>query len=92
MGYWSDSPLFHNIAHRGASAYEPDNSIKAFELAHKHFATDVEVDLHCTSDGELVVRHNSMVNVGTLKFISQLSYDEYQQACAQQSEPSITVQ
>ena len=90
MGHWSDISLFHNIAHRGASAYAPDNSLEAFELARKHSATDVEVDLHCTNDGEFVVRHGAMMANGqTSKFISELSYDEYKHICDQQSEVSV---
>ena len=89
MEYWSDASLFHNIAHRGAFAYAAENSLKAFELARKHCATDVEVDLHCTSDGEFVVRHNAMMNGKSLKFISELPYDEYRFICHQQLEPII---
>ena len=89
MGHWSDASLFHNIAHRGASAYAPESSLKAFELAREHSATDVEVDLHCTSDGQFVVRHGAMMNGKTSKFISELSYDEYRHICDQQSEPSL---
>ena len=91
MGHWSDISLFHNIAHRGASVYAPENSLKAFELARKHFATDVEVDLHCTSDGEFVVRHGAIMSGKTSKFISELAYDEYRHICDQQSEPSVSL-
>lgn len=76
MGHWSDTSLFHIIAHRGASAYAPDNSLEAFELAGRHGATDIEVDVQCTTDGQLVVQHDSIVGQPP-KFISELSYDEY---------------
>ena len=89
MGHWSDGLLFHNIAHRGASAYAPDNSIEAFELARQHSATDVEVDLHCTSDGEFVIRHDAIVNDQAPKFISELSYGEYRSICDRQSQPCV---
>ncbi len=89
MGHWSDASLFHNIAHRGASAYAAENSLKAFELARKHCATDVEVDLHCTSDGVFVIRHGAMMNGKSLKFISELPYDEYRFICHQQLEPIV---
>ncbi len=89
MGHWSDTSLFHNIAHQGASAYAPGNSLEAFELARQHLATDVEVDLHCTSDGEFVIRHDAMVSGQSSKFISELSYDEYRYICDQQSQPAI---
>ena len=46
------------IAHRGASAYAPENTIKAFELAVKMGARDFEFDVHQTKDGILVVHHD----------------------------------
>ena len=92
MGHWSDASLFHNIAHRGASAYAAENSLEAFELARKHFATDVEVDLHCTSDGQFVIRHNAMMNGKSSKFISELSYGEYRSLCKQQSQPLLRLE
>ena len=92
MGHWSDAALFHNIAHRGASAYAAENSLKAFELARKHYATDVEVDLHCTSDGEFVIRHGAMMKGKSSKFISELSYEEYRSICKQQSQPLVRLE
>ncbi len=46
------------IAHRGASAYAPENTVKAFELAVKMGAEDFEFDVHQTKDGILVVHHD----------------------------------
>jgi len=46
------------IAHRGASAYAPENTIKAFKLAVKMGAGDFEFDVHQTKDGILVVHHD----------------------------------
>ena len=45
------------IAHRGASGYETENSLAAFRLAAKQGADAVELDIHSTADGALVVRH-----------------------------------
>ncbi|NIS33749.1 MAG: glycerophosphodiester phosphodiesterase, partial [Actinobacteria bacterium] len=47
------------IAHRGASAYAPDNSAEAIELARLQGADGVEVDVRVTSDGELVLSHDA---------------------------------
>jgi len=47
------------IAHRGASAYEPENSLAAFRKALDQAADGVELDVHATADGELVVYHDS---------------------------------
>jgi glycerophosphoryl diester phosphodiesterase len=46
------------IAHRGASAEFPENTLPAFERAIEVGADFVELDVHARSDGELVVTHN----------------------------------
>lgn len=45
-------------AHRGASAYAPENTLEAFALAAKQGAHGVELDVHLTKDGEIVVTHD----------------------------------
>ena len=46
------------IAHRGASAARPENTLSAFELALEQGADMIEIDLHRTRDGALVVAHD----------------------------------
>lgn len=46
------------IAHRGASAVEYENSLAAFRAAGKLGADGVELDIHATQDGALVVHHD----------------------------------
>ena len=46
------------IAHRGASAYEPENTLRAFALAIEQGAQMIEMDLHATCDGQVVVIHD----------------------------------
>lgn len=46
------------IAHRGASAYAPENTIPAFELAAAQRATYVEFDLQLTKDRQIVCLHD----------------------------------
>lgn len=46
------------IAHRGASAYAPENTIPAFQLAADQGATFVEFDLRFTKDGRIVCLHD----------------------------------
>ena len=58
------------IAHRGASAYAPANTPAAVTAAAAHGATDVEIDLHQTADGQLVVTHDALH--GT-RFISEMT-------------------
>jgi len=47
------------IAHRGASAVAPENTLAAMEQAIKDGADWVEIDVQETSDGEVVVIHDS---------------------------------
>lgn len=49
-------------AHRGASAYAPENTLEAFELAVKMGADGVELDVHLNRDGEVVVAHDERVD------------------------------
>ncbi|MDR2896595.1 MAG: glycerophosphodiester phosphodiesterase [Propionibacteriaceae bacterium] len=50
------------IAHRGASAKAPENTIPAFELARDLGADAIELDVQLTSDGEVVVIHDHKVD------------------------------
>ena len=47
------------IAHRGASAYAPENTVPAFRLAAEQGAAFVEFDLQLTKDGQLVALHDN---------------------------------
>lgn len=49
------------IAHRGASGHAPENSLEAFRLAAQLGADGVELDVHATSDGEIVVFHDEVI-------------------------------
>src|SRR5579859_2748567 len=46
------------IAHRGASADAPENTMPAFELAFQQGADMLELDVQCSADGVLVVFHD----------------------------------
>jgi glycerophosphoryl diester phosphodiesterase len=46
-------------AHRGASAYAPENSLEAFELAIKMGAHGIELDIYETADAKLVIHHDN---------------------------------
>lgn len=48
------------IAHRGASAYEPENSLAAFRAAAALGADGVELDVHTTLDGMAIVHHDAV--------------------------------
>ena len=47
--------------HRGASGYAPENTLEAFELAAQQGAHGVELDVHLSRDGELVVAHDETI-------------------------------
>jgi glycerophosphoryl diester phosphodiesterase len=49
------------IAHRGASGYAVENSLSAFRAAAERGADAVELDVHTTADGALVVHHGEKV-------------------------------
>ena len=50
------------IAHRGASAIALENSLAAFRAAAPQGADAVELDVHATVDGELIVHHDGVVD------------------------------
>ena len=50
------------FGHRGASGYRPENTLEAFELAFAQGADAIECDLVPTSDGHLVIRHESRLS------------------------------
>ena len=50
------------IAHRGASAEAPENTLPAFELAVRQGADALELDVRLTADGAPVVIHDATVD------------------------------
>jgi len=50
------------MGHRGAPAYEPENTLRSIRLALEMGVAAVEVDVQLTKDGELAVIHDSTVN------------------------------
>jgi glycerophosphoryl diester phosphodiesterase len=53
------------IGHRGARAYEPENTLASFRRAIELGVDAVELDVRKTRDNELVVIHNADVNKTT---------------------------
>jgi glycerophosphoryl diester phosphodiesterase len=55
------------LAHRGARMVAPENTLEAFSVALAQGADGVELDVHCTADGALVVHHDAeAVGLGIL--------------------------
>ena len=50
------------IGHRGASGYEPENTLIAFQKAIDLKADGIELDVHLSSDGVLVVIHDETID------------------------------
>lgn len=52
----------HIIAHRGASFYEPENTLRAIKRAIEMKADFVEVDVRMSMDKELVIMHDAYID------------------------------
>ena len=50
------------VAHRGASAQAPENTMESFRLGAEAGADAIELDVHLTSDGKLAVIHDDTVD------------------------------
>lgn len=68
-------------AHRGSSLMAPENTIAAFTQAVHDMADYVELDVHLTADGVVVVMHDSSLKrtTGFNQNIWHTSYDKIQQ-------------
>ena len=53
---------FHIIAHRGASAHAPENTMAAFRLAAEMGIEEVETDVGYTRDRHLLLFHDNTLN------------------------------
>jgi glycerophosphoryl diester phosphodiesterase len=53
----TSTPTFEAIAHRGVRDRYPENTIPAFQAALDFGADAIELDVHATSDGVVVVHH-----------------------------------
>ncbi len=51
-----------NIGHRGASGYEPEDTIRAFERALEIGVDALGIDVHVCATGEVVVIHDNRVD------------------------------
>lgn len=60
---YSKHPFPDAISHRGLRATAPENSLPAFEAALAQGAQAVELDVHSTIDGTVVVHHDFDVTI-----------------------------
>ena len=54
------------IAQRGVPRQEPENSLPGFELAVRQKVHGIELDVHATKDGVIVVHHDPNIRHGPL--------------------------
>jgi glycerophosphoryl diester phosphodiesterase len=76
MRFTDHAPMI--IAHRGASAYAPENTLAAFALALLQGADVIELDVRATSDGELVLLHDETLlrTTGDPRAVSEVTSAE----------------
>lgn len=65
------------IAHRGASAYAPDHTLAAYEMAVQMDADYIELDLQLTKDGKLVALHDAVISFQDAdRTVADITFDE----------------
>lgn len=79
------------FAHRGASAYAPENTLPAFALAMEQGADGIELDVHLSRDGELVVIHDEALDRTTngTGLVKDHTLAELQALCADNGMPGF---
>lgn len=66
------------IGHRGASGTAPENTLEAFRRAQELGANAVELDIHATEDGTLLVHHDAYVpGVGRIAELHATAFADY---------------
>jgi glycerophosphoryl diester phosphodiesterase len=53
---------FLTVGHRGVMGVEPENTLRSFRRAEQAGLDQIELDLHLSKDGELVVMHDPEVD------------------------------
>jgi len=83
-----------NIAHRGASALEPENTLKAFKKALELNADMVEIDVRLSKNGHVVVIHDPTVNRTTNGegYVKEMTLEELKRLDAGKGERIPTLQ
>jgi len=72
------------IAHRGASGSFPENTLASFQAAHELGVPYLELDVHMTRDGRVVISHDPDLarTAGRDGLIRELSYGQLAEADA----------
>ncbi|MZQ86140.1 glycerophosphodiester phosphodiesterase [Paenibacillus sp. 5J-6] len=66
------------IGHRGAAGVAPENTLRSFAVAFEQGAEGIELDVHLTKDGEIVVCHDGTLDRTTngTGLICEKNWDE----------------
>jgi glycerophosphoryl diester phosphodiesterase len=83
------------IAHRGASAYEVENSLSAFKKAVELGVDFIEADVQLTKDGIAVIRHDQLLDRTTnlSGYIGDFTFQELQEkAKLANNEPILSLE
>lgn len=66
------------IAHRGASAYAPENTMESFSLAVDMKADGIETDVHFSKDGKIMILHDEKIDRTSngQGFVNEYTYDQ----------------
>jgi glycerophosphoryl diester phosphodiesterase len=72
------------VAHRGASAHAPENTLEAYRLGVEMGADAIELDVHLTADGQLAVIHDDTLDRTTDRTgsVVSLTMDQIREANA----------
>jgi len=63
------------VAHRGGSALAPENTLAAFSVGLQHDADALEMDVHLSKDGEIIVTHDPLLERTTGQLGEVADYD-----------------
>jgi glycerophosphoryl diester phosphodiesterase len=68
----------HKIGHRGAKAYAAENTLVSFQKAIELGVDGIELDVHLSSDGEVMVIHDETIDRTTSEkgFVKEFSSSE----------------
>jgi len=81
-------------AHRGASYYEPENTLRAFKRALEMGAYRLELDVRSTNDGYIVVIHDDTVDRTTngSGYVREMTLEEIKRLDAGKGEKIPTIE
>jgi len=82
------------VGHRGAKAYEPENTIRSFMKALELGVNAIELDVRRTKDGEIVVIHDAEVDRTTngKGLVSELTLSEIKRLSTDKGEKIPTLE